>query len=112
MRTAPFDDIAARLRVAASTFERWAPIVQAVADERPEAVPPVIVKGVPRPVEALVLAREEQGITRHVDRTRTAAIQAVLQAERAIVEAELAERAYSRGRALPTQRAVQTAEIV
>lgn len=95
MRTASFAVIAERLRVAATTFEKWAPVVQAVADERPAHVPPVIVKGVQRPVEALVMAREDQGISEPVRRARAAAIQAVLYAEQAIFEAEQAERAYS-----------------
>lgn len=95
MRTQDFPTIAARLRNAALSFERWAPVVQAVADERPAHVPPVTVKGAVRPTEALVMAREDQGITAELDAARAHAIQAVLRAEAAIVAANRAERAYS-----------------
>ncbi|MEO6089261.1 MAG: hypothetical protein ABIQ18_39730 [Umezawaea sp.] len=98
MRTADFPTVAARLRTAATTFERWALVAQAVADENPDHVPSVSVKGIQRPVEALVMARLDQGITAELYLTRAAAIQAVLQAERAIVHAEAAERAYSQPR--------------
>ena len=95
MRTQDFPTIAARLRNVAETFERWAPIAQAVAEERPPHVPPVITEGVARPTEALVLAREDQGITAELEAVRMHAIQAVLNTELAVAAVGRAERTYS-----------------
>lgn len=95
MRDQDFATVAARLRLAAERFERWAPLVDAVATERPVHVPPVSVKGVARPVEALAMAREDQGIAVQVDAVRRSAIQAVLHAERATALSCLAEKAYA-----------------
>lgn len=85
-----FVDISARLRVASARFQKWAAIADDVAEGQPESVPAVTVDGAPRPVEALVMAREAAGSTVELDRLRAAAIQAVLHAERAIHHAERA----------------------
>ncbi|MEU5693884.1 hypothetical protein [Actinosynnema sp. NPDC020468] len=95
MRTQDFPVIAARLRHAATTFERWSTHVQAVADNPPTSVPPMIVKGVPRPVEAEVIARADQGMTADLRVVRASVIQAVLHAERAVETADRVVNEYS-----------------
>jgi hypothetical protein len=95
MRTAPFAAITTRLHLVTTALQEWAPIVQSVADDRPESVPPETVKGVSRPVEAVALARDEQGIGAELDATRAALIQAVLYAERAAWHASRAEQRFT-----------------
>src|SRR5437879_4001243 len=95
MRSADFPTLAARLAHAAHEFARWAAIAQAVDTELPDRVTPVVVGGVSRPTEALVMARADQGITGHLADARAAAIQAVLHAERAVNAVKTAERVFT-----------------
>lgn len=84
LRTADFSTLAARLRTAAATFEHWAGIVDQATDQAPPHPPAVPVAGVRRPVEDLVVARDETGLYAELDATRRHAAQAVLNAEAAI----------------------------
>jgi hypothetical protein len=95
MRSQDFATVAARLRQAADAFGRWAPVADAVATEKPGHVPPVITNGAPRPTEAVVFARIDSGVADELDLARSAAIQAVLNAELASSAVRSAERAYS-----------------
>lgn len=95
MRNDTFVAIAVRLSQAAELFAEWAPVADAVATDRPGHVPPVIVDGVPRPTEAVMMARVESGVAEAITATLRHAIQAVLNAEAAIHAAHRAETAFS-----------------
>ena len=83
LRAASFRDLAERLRVAHLKVSVAASALDGIATTPPGVVPRVLVEGVARPVEDLVVARESAGISPALDATRRHVIQAVLNAERA-----------------------------
>ncbi|MFE0020504.1 hypothetical protein [Amycolatopsis sp. NPDC059021] len=96
LRTDPFTVIAARLRMAADTFAGLATAADHVATEAPKYLAGVPVKGVRRPVEDVVTAREDSGIYAALDAVRRHATQAVLHAETASAFTRRAADAFDR----------------
>lgn len=83
LREMPFEALATELADAVRAVTGAAPRVTAVAESSPAVVPTVLVDGVARPVEDLVVAREQLGITYAVDGFRRHMVQAVLHARAA-----------------------------
>ncbi|WP_410591115.1 hypothetical protein [Amycolatopsis sp. lyj-23] len=96
LKTDSFVTIAARLRQAAEKFAAVAELVDVAAVAPPRGLVSHSADGVNRPVEDLVLAREDSGLYTATDRTRRHAAQAVLHAEEAQRCATRAVRAFDR----------------
>lgn len=94
MRTDSFVSIAARLRRAATAFERVAELADVATIAAPKGLASSSSDGVSRPVEDLVIAREDGGVAAAVTATRRHAVQAVLHAERACRSANDAGHAF------------------
>ncbi|MGW4829513.1 hypothetical protein ACWEOG_18160 [Amycolatopsis japonica] len=99
LRTDSFVSVARRLRTAVEAFEAVAGVVDAASAMAPQGTPARPHDGVSRPVENVVLAREDAGLYWVLDATRRNAVQAVLHTEAAT------RRARQAGRSLKSDRA-------
>lgn len=98
LRSLNFVRLSERARVAVERLATVAGTADEIADTPPRSVPVELVRGVRRPTEDLVCAREGSGLSVAVGRARAAAMQAVLHLERAVAACENVEQVFERKR--------------
>ncbi|WP_410576651.1 hypothetical protein [Amycolatopsis sp. lyj-108] len=101
LRTDTFVSIARRLRTAADAFEAVAGVADSATAMSPRAAPARPVDGVSRPVEDVILAREDAGLYGALDATRRHIVQAVLHTEAATARTRDAARSLEIRQAAP-----------
>jgi hypothetical protein len=95
-RAAEFAAQCAKLNELISPLNAAVRLADTVSEAAPAGVATVLVEGVRRPIEDLVVARERAGLYAALDAARDHAVQAVLHAREAVTAAEAAVAAFER----------------